>query len=258
MREVFQKASVGGTSATNAGGGGSVGGGVDDEDPDPDDGSPPSGPDAGGGEADAMLPAAEWELQASSEKYTLSQVDQDRCGYVAHAYVFFRCVVAAAAATHFSPRVSNDVLRSDGCYRHCLEIPRPSFPSVLFILCVLVCDRRRCPMRATPREMIRLSGGGVIPPALWHVPVCVCACAGGLFVILVKRLFTHHLCDVKRSGKQMWNRCNALSTWVMNKAPHLWLKPSAEAKVWVQDLFRRPQSGPRISEAEVSVPHASD
>lgn len=75
MRETFQKVPVGGTSAAAPAGGG----GVDDQDPDPDDGSPPSGPDAGGGEADAMLPAAEWEVQASSEKFTLSQVDQDRC-----------------------------------------------------------------------------------------------------------------------------------------------------------------------------------
>lgn len=56
----------------------------------------------------------------------------------------------------------------------------------------------------------------------------------------------------------MWNRCNALYTWVVNKSPYLWLKPSSEAKVWVQDLFRRPQAGPMIAEAEVSMPHASE
>lgn len=62
------------------------------EDLEPDEESPPSGPDAGGGKADSMLPSTEWEVQASSVNYTLSQVDQDRYGY-AH----FCCVVA-----HFS------------------------------------------------------------------------------------------------------------------------------------------------------------
>lgn len=92
VREAFQKVPIGGGSSTtgtgttgtgtagaSAGGsGGSAGGDVDDEDPDPDDDSPPSGPDAGGGQADAVLPSSEWEVQASSANYTLSQVDQDR------------------------------------------------------------------------------------------------------------------------------------------------------------------------------------
>lgn len=56
-------------------------GGRNVEDLEPDEESPPSGPDAGGGNADSMLPSAEWEVQASSVNYTLSQVDQDRYGY---------------------------------------------------------------------------------------------------------------------------------------------------------------------------------
>lgn len=84
VRETFQKVPIGTTTsaaaasdaASGAASGG--GGGVDDEDPDPDDDSQPSGPDAGGGEADAVLPPSEWEVQASSANYTMSQVDQDR------------------------------------------------------------------------------------------------------------------------------------------------------------------------------------
>lgn len=49
-------------------------------------------------------------------------------------------------------------------------------------------------------------------------------------------------------------RCNALNMWLVNKSPHLWLKPSSEVKVWVKDVFRRPQTGPVLSEAEVSEP----
>lgn len=74
MRETYQKCPIGGISSASGHGDG----GVDDEDPDPDDDSPPSGPDAGGGEADAVLPATDWEVQSSSANYTLSQVDQDR------------------------------------------------------------------------------------------------------------------------------------------------------------------------------------
>lgn len=91
VRETFQKVPIpgptggGSASAASGGGGGSSGGGVDDEDPDPDDDSPPSGPDAGGGEADAVLPSSEWEVQASSANYTMSEVDQDRCGSVRFA-----------------------------------------------------------------------------------------------------------------------------------------------------------------------------
>ena len=80
LREAFQKVPIGvaiPAAASSAGGGG-----VDDEDPDPDGDSPPSGPDAGGGEADAVLPSSEWEVQASSTNYTMSQVDQDRCGFL--------------------------------------------------------------------------------------------------------------------------------------------------------------------------------
>lgn len=56
------------------------GGGGNIEDLEPDEDSPPSGPDAGGGQADSILSSTEWEVQASSAHYTLSQVDQDRCG----------------------------------------------------------------------------------------------------------------------------------------------------------------------------------
>lgn len=49
-------------------------------------------------------------------------------------------------------------------------------------------------------------------------------------------------------------RCIALSDWLATKSPHLWLKSSSEAKVWVQDIFRRPQSGDVISELEVRTP----
>lgn len=76
MRETYQKCPIGGISSASGDGDGD--GGVDDEDPNPDDDSPPSGPDAGGGEADAVLPASDWEVQSSSANYTLSQVDQDR------------------------------------------------------------------------------------------------------------------------------------------------------------------------------------
>ncbi|CAM9417177.1 unnamed protein product [Ectocarpus sp. 6 AP-2014] len=121
MRETYQKCPIGGISSASGDGDG----GVDDEDPDPDDDSPPSGPDAGGGEADAVLPATDWEVQSSSANYTLSQVDQDRC--------------------------------------------------------------------------------------------------------------------------------IALSDWLATKSPHLWLKSSSEVKVWVQDIFRRPQSGDVISKLEVDL-----
>ncbi|CBJ28873.1 POT1 protection of telomeres 1 homolog [Ectocarpus siliculosus] len=121
MRETYQKCPIGGISPASGDGDG----GVDDEDPDPDDDSPPSGPDAGGGEADAVLPATDWEVQSSSANYTLSQVDQDRC--------------------------------------------------------------------------------------------------------------------------------IALSDWLATKSPHLWLKSSSEVKVWVQDIFRRPQSGDVISKLEVDL-----
>ncbi|CAM9116504.1 unnamed protein product, partial [Scytosiphon promiscuus] len=126
LRETFQRAPVKvcirtGTSGCGGGGGGDV----DDEDPDPDEDSPPSGPDAGGGEVDAVLPATEWEVQASSANYTLSQVDQDRC--------------------------------------------------------------------------------------------------------------------------------EELSAWLAKKSEHLWLKPSSEEKRWVQDIFRRPQTGPTVIDSEVDL-----
>eukprot|EP00903_Cladosiphon_okamuranus_P021838 g20081.t1 len=122
LRESFLKVPIGNAATSTAT---SPGGGVDDEDPDPDDDSPLSGPDAGGGEADAVLLSSEWEVQASSANYTMSQVDQDRC--------------------------------------------------------------------------------------------------------------------------------NALNAWLVNRSPYLWLKPSSEVKVWVKDIFRRPQTGPTVSEEEVDL-----
>eukprot|EP00752_Nemacystus_decipiens_P007468 g6671.t1 len=37
------------------------------------------------------------------------------------------------------------------------------------------------------------------------------------------------------------------------KSPHMWLKPSSEVKVWIKDVFRRPQAGPAVTEAEVDL-----
>lgn len=61
-------------------------------------------------------------------------------------------------------------------------------------------------------------------------------------------------CPKHSSCKNSADRCNALSAWLANKSPQLWLKPSSEVKVWVKDIFRRPQTGPAISETEVSDP----
>lgn len=74
MREAFQKG-----LPIDSGGRGGGGGSVGDDDADPFDDSPPSGPDAGGGQTDSVLSAAVWEVQASSNTYTMSQVDHDRC-----------------------------------------------------------------------------------------------------------------------------------------------------------------------------------
>lgn len=104
MREAFQRAPVKVCIRTgNTSGGG--GGDVDDEDPDPDEDSPPSGPDAGGGEVDEVLPASEWEVEASSANYTLSQVDQDRCaaGEEGAGWVDLSvCVLACSVGPKFS------------------------------------------------------------------------------------------------------------------------------------------------------------
>lgn len=101
MRETFQKVPI--VSSTPAA---SADGGVDDEDPDPDEDSPPSGPDAGGGEADAVLPSSEWEVQASSANYTMSQVDLDRCECVRGACGVNTCVIlfGVVAACAEGPR----------------------------------------------------------------------------------------------------------------------------------------------------------
>ena len=83
VREAFQK----GLPIDSGGRGGGGSGSVGDDDADPFEDSPPSGPDAGGGQTDSVLSAAVWEVQASSNSYTMSQVDHDRCGCFSHVRV---------------------------------------------------------------------------------------------------------------------------------------------------------------------------
>lgn len=90
-REAFQR----GVRGEGDGGG---------EDLDPDEDLPFSGPDAGGGEP--FLPAAEWKVQASSMKYTMLQVDQDRCGLARMQFpvcvlTAHQCVVVSCLAWCF-------------------------------------------------------------------------------------------------------------------------------------------------------------
>ncbi|CAM9582258.1 unnamed protein product, partial [Discosporangium mesarthrocarpum] len=64
-------------------GGGSVGGGGGDDSNDSGEDeegcSPPSGPDAGGGEDSTILPSREWDVYSSSSNPTVGDVDLDRC-----------------------------------------------------------------------------------------------------------------------------------------------------------------------------------
>lgn len=85
-RQVFQKVSPPRRWTENFSGGGGGGGGgnsrasglEDDLDPDADPQSQHSGPDAGGGEEDRVLPTEEWEVVSSSTNYTMDEVDCDR------------------------------------------------------------------------------------------------------------------------------------------------------------------------------------
>lgn len=50
------------------------------------------------------------------------------------------------------------------------------------------------------------------------------------------------------------DRCHALTLWFAAQAPFLWLKPSADTKTWVLDIFGRPQGpGSEIVEKVVSI-----
>lgn len=87
-------------------------------------------------------------------------------------------------------------------------------------------------------------------PAIVLPDRCVCAIPVdlGFFHPLGETIF-HPLGETMTIG-----RCIALSDWLATKSPHLWLKSSSEVKVWVQDIFRRPQSGDLISKLEVRMP----
>lgn len=78
-REAFQRGPPTCGAGAAVGGGRGGGNGDDYEDLESDEDSPPSGADAGGGQADSVLPAREWEVKASSPNFTLAQVDHDRC-----------------------------------------------------------------------------------------------------------------------------------------------------------------------------------
>lgn len=74
VREVFQKVPPGVGWTTNT----VLGGHEDADDLEPEEDSQQSGPDAGGGEVDGVLPGGEWAVVASSPNYTMEQVDQER------------------------------------------------------------------------------------------------------------------------------------------------------------------------------------
>lgn len=106
------------------------------------------------------------------------------------------------------------------------------------------------------RQIYRYSGGTIVyhlPPVSIHVCVKRTAVPWGE-AILVPLLPTRDTKHPPRKIVSVVNRCNALNAWLVNKSAHLWLKPSSEVKVWVKDVFRRPQTGPAVSEAEVSKP----
>lgn len=46
-------------------------------------------------------------------------------------------------------------------------------------------------------------------------------------------------------------RCSALNLWFVSKVPRLWLKPSSEPKIWVNDAFRPPDPLETTVELEV-------
>lgn len=106
-----------------------------------------------------------------------------------------------------------------------------------------------CVMRAGIFQLVLIRGASVIRRTTRRISIPFFAIRLGIVGARLPKLDTNHSC-VSFSV----DRCNALSTWLANKSPHLWLKPSSEVKVWVKDVFRRPQTGPSVSEAEVSKP----